>query len=175
MGLATVFGIVKQHLGVISVYSEPGLGTVFRLYFPRYREKGVAEVAAVRPPATRGNETILLVEDEPSLLKLTRSMLERLGYQVLSAARPQEALQLLAQHSGDIHLVISDVVLPETSAVEMVQRIKQQRPGIRCMYMSGYTADIMLQRGMHEPGAVFLQKPFTHHSLAAKVREALAR
>lgn len=175
MGLATVFGIVKQHHGIISVYSEPGLGTVFRIYFPRYRHEDAAETAAAQPVIGGGNETILLVEDELSLLKLTRTILERLGYKVLSASRPQEALRLSAEHPGDIHLVISDVVLPEATALDMVQQIQQHRPGIRCLFMSGYTADIMLQRGLHEPNATFLQKPFTAQILAAKVREALSK
>ncbi|MCX8157044.1 MAG: response regulator [Verrucomicrobiae bacterium] len=174
MGLATVFGIVKQNQGVISVYSEPGLGTVFRIYLPRHQEKGEPETAAPPVAAPHGHETILLVEDEPSLLKLTRAMLERLGYKVLSAARPQEALRLVNDHPGDIHLVISDVILPESSALEMVQKIQELRPGVRCLYMSGYTADIMLQRGMHDKNVIFLQKPFTPQSLAAKVREALS-
>jgi DNA-binding NtrC family response regulator len=108
-------------------------------------------------------------------LKLTRAILQRLGYNVLGASGPQEALRLSAEHQGDIHLVISDVVLPESTALEMVHQIQRHRPGIRCLYMSGHTADILLQRGMQEQNALFLQKPFTAQMLAAKVREALSQ
>lgn len=176
LGLPTVFGIVKQNLGHIEVESAPGKGTLFRIHLP-LRAPGAGPCA---PPAEsgarvpEGAETILLVEDDAALLRLQKRMLEPLGYTVLAANGPREALDFVQDHPGEIHLVLTDVVMPEMSGHELRQRIQQRRPGMRALFMSGYTADIIAQHGVIDEGIQFIEKPFTRAELAAKVRQALA-
>ncbi len=174
LGLATVYGIVNQNHGFIRVQSQPGEGTVFQIYLPRHEAE---EAAAAEPLAPRhaptGNETILLVEDEPTVLELTRTLLSRLGYNVLAAVTPADALQLEEQHEGPIHLVVTDVVMPKMSGRELVTRLVERRPGLGSLFMSGYTADVIENHGVLEDGIHFLQKPFSREQLAARVREAL--
>ena len=174
LGLATIYGIVRQNQGFVNVYSEPGQGTTFRIYLPRQEEMSDApgEDAPIELP--RGEGTVLLVEDEGSLRALAERILQRLGYTVLSAATPHEALQLSGHHGGEIILLITDVIMPQMNGRDLAQRLQAERPGLRCLYMSGYTANVVVHRGVVDAGTHFLQKPFTLQQLAAKVHETLA-
>ena len=176
MGLATVYGIVKQNNGFINVYSEPGKGTTFRIYLPRHGEEGPAidEPRAQAKPLT-GTETVLLVEDDEMLLKMAKIILERLGYTVLAAGTPGEAIRLAGEHAGDIHLLVTDVVMPEMSGGDLQRRLSALWPGMKYLFMSGYTANVIAHRGILDEGVHFLQKPFHMEVLATKVREALEK
>ncbi|HEY3381807.1 MAG TPA: PAS domain S-box protein [Vicinamibacterales bacterium] len=176
LGLATVYGIVKQNDGFINVYSEPGQGTTFKIYLPRFQAEEVEEVVAPEDRAPRrGTETVLLVEDEGMILKLGATILGTLGYSVLAARTPSEALSISAGHEGPIHLLITDVVMPEMNGRELRDRILAERPETRTLFMSGYTANTIAHHGVLEDGILFLQKPFSIRSLAGKAREALDR
>jgi PAS domain S-box-containing protein len=172
LGLATVYGIVKQNDGFVTVDSTPELGTTFRIYLPRagHVEAQKATSSGVR---TRGHESILVVEDEPQLLELTSELLEGLGYIVWRAASPTQALWLARQHSDDLQLLLTDVVMPEMNGRELWQKLDAICPDLRCLFMSGYTADVIADRGIVEEGMHFIQKPFTEQALAAAVRAAL--
>ncbi len=176
LGLATVYGIVKQNNGFINVYSEPREGTTFKIYLPRQAGQTVEtqKDSEGEFPLSRG-ETVLVVEDEVSLLKLASEILEKLGYTVLSAGAPGEALHLLEEYTGEIHLLLTDVILPEMSGRHLAEEVKKIRPGIKCLFMSGYTADVIAQRGMIEEGVQFIPKPFSMRDLAYKVRTALEK
>ena len=174
LGLATVYGIVRQNEGLINVYSEPGQGTTFKIYLPRHvgpRERSGDE-ASLETPMGRG-ETILLVEDETSVLKLGQMMLAGLGHRVLAASGVDEALALAEAHAGQIHLLITDVVMPEMNGRDLAQRLQMICPEFKVLFMSGYTADIITERGGLEDGINFVQKPFSRQELAVKVREVL--
>ncbi|HVP51056.1 MAG TPA: PAS domain S-box protein [Terriglobales bacterium] len=174
LGLSTVYGIVKQSGGYIWPYSEPGMGTTFKIYLPRVDE--MAERAQARtqaPPGLGGTETILLVEDEEGVRGLTRQLLQRHGYTVLEAEHGQDALLLCERYSGPIHLLLSDVVLAQMSGRELVQRLTPLRPEMKVLYMSGYSDEAIFQHGVLEHGTAFLQKPFTTESLMRKLREVL--
>lgn len=174
LGLATVYGIVKQNNGFIVVRSEPGQGSTFSIYLPRHAAKAVQVRAEEHvEPAVRGHETILLVEDEPAILKLTVKMLERQGYSVLSAVTPGEAIRVATEHAGDIHLLITDVVMPEMNGRDLAKNLLSIFPKIKRLYMSGYTAEIIAHQGVLDEGVHFIQKPFSKNELAAKVRRAL--
>ncbi|OQX18836.1 MAG: hypothetical protein BWK76_06445 [Desulfobulbaceae bacterium A2] len=174
LGLATVYGIVKQNKGFVYLYSEPGQGSTFKIYLPRHTGTAQeADVAAEPLAIIGGTETILLVEDEGGIRNLAQSMLELLGYTVLCAENPSAALALADAHPGDIDLLLSDVVMPEMNGRELAERIRVRRPGIRCLFMSGYTADVIAHRGVLEQGTHFLPKPFSLDALAGKVREVL--
>jgi len=177
LGLATVYGIVRQHGGCIDVSSAPGAGTTFRIYIPRASGEVAGSIAgpvAASDDISYGRgERILLVEDEPSLLDLDRTMLEELGYMVLAAQTPQEALRLAGPGGESFDLLLTDVILPEMSGPELAHRLAEIRPGLRCVYMSGYSADVLAPNGNLDPGVRFLPKPFTMNALAAKVRAAL--
>jgi CheY-like chemotaxis protein len=175
LGLSTVFGIVKQSGGHIGVYSEVGRGTSFKVYLPRIERSGeVAPAGVARAEALPvGSETILLVEDEEALRQLIREILEVGGYRVLPGGSPEEALAAAEAHSGPIHLLLTDVVMPLMSGRQVADRIKASRPAVRVMYMSGYTDEAISHHGALEPGTEFLQKPFTAHALLRKVREVL--
>ncbi len=175
LGLSTVYGIIKQSGGHISVYSEPGIGTTFKIYLPRVeQEPHVAETKNPLTATTRGSETILLIEDEQSVRALVRRILDERGYHVLEAANADEALRLCEQYIGPIHLVLTDVVMPGMlNSKELIERIRKTRPGIQVIYMSGYTDDLIVQYGVLDADIRFLQKPFTPNGLALKVREAL--
>ena len=174
LGLATVYGIVKQNSGFINVYSEVGKGTSFKIFLPR--QAGQPEKKQPRDPAAsvpRGHETILLVEDEPLILNLTTRMLQGLGYKVLAAATPNEAIRLAEAHSNEIPLLCTDVVMPEMSGLDLVKILGSSYPNIKCLYMSGYTANVITHHGVLDEGVHFIQKPFMIGGLAGKVREAL--
>ncbi len=174
LGLATVYGIVKQNGGFITIYSEPGWGTSVNVYLPRSRAAGETSSApgARREPAG-GDETVLLVDDEEAILRIGRKVLERFGYHVLAARSRDEALALVDGHVGPIHLLLTDVVMPETTGRELWESIEALRPAIKLLFMSGHSADIIGRQGMIEEGVQFLQKPFSIRTLAAKVREVL--
>jgi two-component system cell cycle sensor histidine kinase/response regulator CckA len=176
LGLATVYGIVKQSGGYIWVYSEVGKGTTFKTYLPL--AEGGAAAEPVRPtesPALFGSETVLLVEDEESVRALSRSILKSYGYTVLEAGSGKDGLNVARRYTLPIHLLVTDVVMPEMGGSELASRLEDIRPGLPVLYMSGYTDDAVFRHGFLEKGRVFLQKPFTPESLARKVREALGR
>ncbi|MBN1658508.1 MAG: PAS domain S-box protein [Anaerolineae bacterium] len=174
LGLATVYGIVKQNEGFINVYSEPGTGSTFKIYLPRFAEKAAAFPAPGPKETPRGHgETLLLVEDEPAILKVARAMLEELGYRVLTAATPGEAFALAQSHADEIQLLITDVVMPEMSGRDLAKSLVEMKPEIQVLFTSGYTGDIIAHRGVLDQGVHFLQKPFSIEALASKVREIL--
>jgi PAS domain S-box-containing protein len=175
LGLATVYGIVKQNNGLIEVSSEPGNGTIFKIYLPRAQDVVETKPATDEQESAFGSETVLVVEDEDGILALARMVLDRLGYTVLTARSPHVALSLMAQYEGPVHLLLTDVVMPEMSGRELRTRVAASRPGIKTLFMSGYTADVIAQRGVIDEGVQFLQKPFTVRTLASKVREVLDR
>ncbi len=174
LGLATVYGIVRQNSGFINVYSEPGQGTTFRIYLPLL-ETGEEPVAFMGPAKElpHGTETVLVVEDEESLLKLAKRMLERLGYTTVTAGSPAQAIELAAAYSGEIHLLMTDVVMPGMTGRETWKHLSGIRPGLKCLFMSGYTANVIAHQGVLDEGVHFLQKPFSEEALARKIREAL--
>jgi CheY-like chemotaxis protein len=177
MGLAAVYGIVKQSGGSIEVESVPQEGTTVRLYFPRVtQEEGEAVsegAASVSHPAASATATILVVDDEPGVRELVRIILEEHGHTVLEAGCGEEALQVCQQHPGSIHLLLSDVVMPGLIGAPLVERVRALRPAVKVLFMSGYTDDVIGDRGMLGPGVLFLQKPFTPEVLIEKVHEAL--
>ncbi|NLI82957.1 MAG: response regulator [Deltaproteobacteria bacterium] len=173
LGLATVYGIVKQNNGFINVYSEPGKGTTFRMYLPR-DPATAAETEPVRKRTLpRGNETVLLVEDDISLLGIGTAMLRELGYTVLAAGSPGAAIQRAEMQDGPIHLMISDVIMPEMNGRELKRRLETVFPSLKCLFVSGYTANVIAHHGVLDEGIHFLQKPFSIQELAVKVREVL--
>ncbi len=176
LGLATVYGIVKQNNGFINVYSEPGKGTTFRIYLPRHGgdvEKTVPETASPIPVSQ--GEIILLVEDENSIRIMGQMMLEKLGYEVFSAETPQEAISLASKHRGEIHLLITDVVMPGMNGRDMAEHLKRLYPALKTLFMSGYTANIIAHRGILEEEVHFIQKPFSMIELGQKVRDVLEK
>jgi two-component system cell cycle sensor histidine kinase/response regulator CckA len=174
LGLSIVFGIVKQNGGHIWLYSEPGKGTTFKVYFPRTDE--TANPISSQPPGSedlRGSETVLLVEDDEQVRAVARGILRRSGYTVLEAPGPGEALLVVEKYSGKIELLITDVVLPRMNGPELAERIRKSRPDMKVLFMSGYTDEAIIQHGILDSGVTFLQKPITVTSLTTKVREAL--
>jgi len=175
LGLATVYGIVKQNHGFIHVYSEVGKGTTFKIYLAAQAgvEPGAeAWVPQVTQPKM-GTETVLLVDDEPGLLRSAHRLVERLGYKVMSAGSPEEALKISANYEGPIHLLLTDVVMPVMSGRDLSVRLMAERPELKCVFMSGYTANVIAHHSVLEEGVNYLQKPFSKAGLAAKLREAL--
>ncbi|MBF0377773.1 MAG: PAS domain S-box protein [Desulfamplus sp.] len=177
LGLATVYGIVKQNKGFINVYSEPEKGTSFKIYFPRYIEK-ITENREQNPlhnteDIERGYETILLVEDEVPLLEMTKIMLQKIGYTVIGAETPQKAIELAIEHKGKIDLLMSDVVMPLINGRELAMKITSLYPNIKCLFMSGYTADVIAHHGVLDKSVNFIQKPFTIKDLALKVKKSI--
>jgi CheY-like chemotaxis protein len=174
LGLATVYGVVKQSGGYIYVYSEVGRGTTFKVYLPQVTaelDKPPAEAAA--PGRMRGSETVLFVEDEQSVRELVREYLGSTGYTVLEAADGVQALKVAAGHPERIHILITDVVMPHLSGPDLAMQLGISRPGIKVLFISGYTDDTVFRHGVLEGGVAFLQKPFNLKALAAKIREIL--
>ncbi len=173
LGLATAYGIVKQSAGYITVYSQPGLGTTFKVYLPRVREKATSLPVAGSRPVAGGTETLLLVEDEPALRELVSESLRSTGYTVLEAGNRREALDICRSHQGPIHVLISDVVLPGGGGPDLAKVALETRPDLRVIYMSGYT-DRVVGSELIGGNAIFLQKPFSLEVLAGKLRSLLA-
>jgi PAS domain S-box-containing protein len=173
LGLATVYGIVKQSGGYVSVYSEPGRGSSFKIYLPRIEASTTATAASPKGRPARGSETILVVEDEAAVLSLSCRALESQGYVVLAASDGADALRVVERHGGTIHLLLTDVVMPGISGRELADQLGTRRPGIRVLYMSGYPGDAVVQHGSLPAGSAFLQKPFSPDGLARKVRDVL--
>jgi two-component system cell cycle sensor histidine kinase/response regulator CckA len=175
LGLSTVFGIVQQSGGNVGVYSEPGKGTTFKIYFPSVAARAERVEARLAAGPAAGSETVLVVEDEDAVRKLIRSVLTRAGYIVLEASDGAEALELCRSYAGPIQLVISDLVMPQMSGSELADQLAARRPDIRLLLMSGYTAASVVKQRALDPQTSFLQKPFTPAALAEKVRETLDR
>ncbi len=174
LGLASIYGIVKQNDGMIDVYSEKGRGSTFKIYLPRDEKHSVSDSGESDEDAPGGNrETILLVEDEAIIREMTCKMLSNLGYKVLTAGTPGEAVTLAADKCGDIDLLITDVIMPEMNGRVLAERLDKLRPGLKCLFMSGYTSNIINDHGIQEENLFFLQKPFTRAELARRIREAL--
>ena len=172
LGLSTVYGIVKQSGGHINVYSEPGIGTTFKMYFPRV-EEAVTEIsgAGTLPlEELRGSETVLVVEDEDLVREMIREILVQYGYGVLETRSGGEAIDLCTRHQGTIHLMLTDVLMPVMSGMELSKRLVPSQPSMKVLFMSGYTSNAIVHQGILEPGVAFLQKPFTIGILARKVR-----
>jgi len=173
LGLATVYGIVKQNNGFINVYSEPGKGSVFKIYLPLHAGAKQLEEQEKNQCATSKGETVLLVEDEPTLLEMSHSMLKRLGYQVLAASHPAMAIDLAHAHSGGIDLLMTDVIMPEMNGKELSERLHALIPGLKSLFVSGYTADVIAHHGVLDHNTHFLQKPFTQKELSVQLRKVL--
>ncbi len=172
LGLSTVYGVVKQSNGYIWAYSEPGRGSTFKVYLPRVEEPvAVGEIAPTVGRVPHGSETILLVEDDDGVRELVAGVLRDRGYTVLMAHDGDQALEIATEHPRDIHALVTDVVMPGMSGRQIAQRVAGQRPGIRVLYMSGYTDDAIVRHGVLEVGAAFIQKPFSSAALARKVRD----
>jgi CheY-like chemotaxis protein len=174
LGLSTVYGIVKQSGGNIWVYSEAGRGTTFKVYLPcvdRCAEE--PELSVDDNKALEGTETVLLVEDEEVVREMAREILEESGYRVLEAKHGREALLVAEQHRGPIHLMLSDVVMPQMSGRELAEQLTPLRQEMKVLYMSGYTDDAIVHHGVLDEGMAFIGKPFTPNALARKVRETL--
>jgi two-component system cell cycle sensor histidine kinase/response regulator CckA len=174
LGLATVYGIVKQTGGHIDVYSEVGVGTTFKVYLPRTEQTGEGAKSLMAHPAPpRGTETVLLLEDDAAVRALTLHILQNAGYAVLEAGGGDEALQVASGHTGRIHLLVTDVVMPGLGGWAAAERLAERHPGLRVLFMSGYTDDAVVRHGVLHDKVNFLQKPFTPAALAWKVREVL--
>jgi CheY-like chemotaxis protein len=174
LGLSTVYGIVKQNSGFINVYSEPGEGTTFRIYIPRHHSgevaPGIPDTAA--PPRGQG-ETVLLVEDDSTILSMTKAMLQSLGYRVLTADKPDDAITEVRETPEVIHLLLTDVVMPGMSGKDLAEQLVKIRPDIRTLYMSGYTANVIAHHGVLDEGVHFIEKPFSMKTLGQTIREVL--
>lgn len=174
LGLSVVYGIVKNSGGYVWVYSEPGRGTTFKIYLPRVEDRPESIAPAVTAYGRfRGSETVLLVEDDDAVRKLLREVLERSGYKVLDACNGGDALGICERHGGGIHITVTDIVMPEMSGVELSRRILSLRPGMKTLYMSGYSDNSLAYHGIMDTCTSFLQKPFTPDALGKKVREVL--
>ena len=171
MGPARLRGIGWRGEGFGYLHGEPGKGTTIRIYLPRLET--AADTHVTPPLATGGVETVLLVEDDESLRELIGEILEALGYRVIAAADPTKATETAERYEGAIHLLLTDVLMPGMNGRELAQRVRERRPDIRVLYMSGHTEDSIAESGLVEPGALLISKPFTHDSLARKLREAL--
>ncbi len=176
LGLSTVYGAVKQNNGYIDVYSEPGQGTIFTINLPRYKEvdtTGRTFKEGAAEPVVGGHETILIVEDEPTILKMTTTILQRLGYTVIAASSPGEAIRIVEEFVAELHLLITDVIMPEMNGRDLADRLMTIKKGLKCLFMSGYTSDIIANQGVLVEGMHFIQKPFSQKELAARIRKVL--
>jgi len=174
LGLATVYGIVKQNNGFINVYSEPNQGTTLRIYLPQHEGKvhGTKKKRAEESPMAHG-ETVLLVEDDLALLKLSHKILNGLGYNVIPAMTPKEAIRLTKEYNDEIHLLVTDVIMPEMNGRELSEKLKTMYPDLKCVFMSGYTANVIAHHGVLDDGVRFIQKPFSKRDLAIIIKNTL--
>jgi CheY-like chemotaxis protein len=174
LGLAMVYGSVKQHNGYINVFSEPGKGTTFKIYLP-VLHAAAKSLASAETPAVprRASETVLLAEDDPAVRSMTRSVLEESGYTVIEAADGRDAVEKLEKNRGRLDLLIVDVVMPKKNGKEVFEEAKRLKPGIKVLFMSGYPAHIIQEKGILEEGLSFISKPATPHDLLRKIREVL--
>lgn len=175
LGLSTVYGIVKQNNGFIDISSKPGQGSTFEIYLPVIRGQRTEKKPGELPtqPFEHGSETVLLMEDEPRVLKMIEKMLERLGYTVLTASTPAKALRQAEEHAGKIHLLLTDMVLPEMNGRELANKLRPLCPEVKHLFISGFSADGFTSSDTLSEDFHFLQKPFTMEALAAKIREVL--
>ncbi|MBD3167588.1 PAS domain S-box protein [bacterium] len=174
LGLATVYGIIRQNDGFINTYSEPGKGTTFRFYIPACLQTMDESTTGESDPSLMGaGETVLVVEDEEQIMKLACKMLEGLRYQVLAADEPKEALRISREHEGDIQLLLTDVVMPHMNGRELAEAMSQHHPELKVLYMSGYTANVIATRGIIEEGVHYIQKPFSRVELGAKIKRII--
>ena len=174
LGLATVYGIVKQSRGWILIYSEPGKGTSFKIYLPRIpREKSVGSVSEHEAPQTGGPETVLVVEDQEEVRSYAVQVLETYGYRVLAACDGPSAIAAAGDHAGPIHVLLTDVVLPGMNGRQLADRLAGERPGIKVLFTSGYTRDVIAHRGVLDADVAYLAKPYSPEALAAKLREVI--
>jgi CheY-like chemotaxis protein len=174
LGLAMVYGIVKQSGGYVWVYSEVGRGTTFKIYLPRVEERtGAEEEAPVTAATAGGHETVLVVEDTEDLREMIREVLEERGYTVLAASDGEQALALVGERTGPIELLLTDVVMPKLGGAGLARRVAELRPEIRVLYMSGYSNGAVSRQGVLTPGVTLLEKPFTGDALARAVRQVL--
>jgi CheY-like chemotaxis protein len=174
LGLSTVYGIVKQSGGNVWVYSEPGRGTTFKIYLPCVDSPAEEFKASVDDSKEHiGSETVLLVEDEEMVRNMTREILQESGYRVLEATHGHEALIVAERHDGPIHLMLSDVVMPQMSGRELAEQLSPVRREMKVLYMSGYTDDAIVHHGVLDEGMAFIEKPFTPNTLTRKLREVL--
>jgi CheY-like chemotaxis protein len=174
LGLAMVYGVVKQSGGSIWVSSEVGSGTTFKIYLPAVAA-WVEQTSSKKKesPAQKGSETVLVVEDDPIVQDLVKTMLTVQGYTVLLCDHTEDIEAVCQSHSGEIHLLLTDLILPGTSGRQVAQAVGAVRPEIKVLYMSGYTDDVLIHHHGFDPGSAFLQKPFSHMALSAKIREVL--
>jgi CheY-like chemotaxis protein len=175
LGLATVYGIVKQSGGYIWVESKLGSGTTFEIYLPRLEGERITAPLLRSPSLSWGSETILLVEDEPSLREVTRAQLEKLGYRVHEAEDAEKAMDLFDDYVGEISLLLTDVIMPGMNGRVLAERLTEQKADLRVLYMSGYTDDEIVRQGASESNQAIMIKPFAYETLASQVREALDR
>jgi two-component system, cell cycle sensor histidine kinase and response regulator CckA len=174
LGLSTVYGIVKQNKGFITVDTEEARGTTITVYLPRYAKKKLKEKQRHEDKSEiKEIRCILLVEDEEIMLKTTQKMLERLGYRVICASSPGEAIHIADKHSGEIDILISDVVMPEMNGRDLAKNLLSFYPDLKRLFMSGYTADVIAHQGVLDEGVHFIQKPFSMQELAGKVAEVI--
>jgi CheY-like chemotaxis protein len=175
LGLATVYGIVQQNRGFIEVVSAPNQGTTFKIYLPRAESKPESLLPSERVSAKCEKCTVLVVEDEPAILSLIRRQLSTHGYAVLTAQSPTEAIRVVKEHLSQVHLLLTDVIMPQLNGKDLAEAIAQISPGIRCLFMSGYTADIIAKHGVVDSEMAFIQKPFTTAQLIEQVARVLGR
>jgi two-component system cell cycle sensor histidine kinase/response regulator CckA len=173
LGLATIYGIIRQQGGSIWVYSEAGRGTTFKVYWPVAEARAIVKSETKPHVSVAGTETILVVEDNASLRELTRKILQRQGYTVLLSGNGEEAMRICDEHDGTIALALTDVVMPGVSGRELANHLQHRRPDMRILYMSGYTDDAILHLGVLNAGVPLLEKPFTPGALVAKIRDVL--
>jgi CheY-like chemotaxis protein len=174
LGLATVYGIITQAHGYVQIYSEPGIGTTFTILLPAVGQGVRAAPAAEQEPGNGAGETVLLVEDEPAIREVTRRILSRRGYHVITAASGREAIDIAANHTGGIDVLLTDVVMPQMLGKEAAARIRALWPSVKVLFMSGYTQGLLDTQGVLEAGVSLVEKPFTEASLLTKLRQIIA-